>query len=83
MGHDGPMPASTGTQALPPLVCRDFTSWHLTGARFVTAHISDDGTYWEVLHHGPRFERRLGVWAERVDAEADAQAHAIVLAVTP
>ena len=37
---------------LPPMICPDFTSWHLTGTEFVGAYLTDDGRSFEVLYFG-------------------------------
>lgn len=73
------MPAPDVTPALPPLVCRDFTSWQLGGCRFVGAYLDDHGR-WEVLHLGYKLEEPHGVHATRAAAEAEAQALWVVLA---
>lgn len=75
------VPATSRTEIpdLPPLRCRDFTSWPLGGGRFVGAYLADDGN-WEVLHvGGGGFEKSHGVHVFREAAEVEAAALAVLL----
>jgi len=79
-GHDGPMPAETPSPEIPPLTCRDFTSWHLGGGRWVQAHLSQPDGRWEVLQLQFGRCKRRSVHLTRDAAEAEAQAWAVLLA---
>ena len=73
------MPAETSRLEIPPLTCRDFTSWHLGGGRWVMAHRSQPGNRWEVLRIQFGRETRVSVHLERDRAEMEAQALAVLL----